>query len=244
MSDLAILVLWSDETVLVVSKPSGLLTHNSAWAGPREESLRQLLLRQEGGALHPVQRLDRGASGLVVFARSPEATRAWQEALADENAVKLYLALVRGQLAESVTVDHPIRDARAGGSELAARPAQSEVRPLASSEVDRCSLVELRLRQGRRHQARRHLKHISHPVIGDSTWGKGEVNRRYGERYGLSRLALHCACLLVRHPMTGEALTLRAPIPSDLVAPLALLFPAEVLEEALEAIGHRDQEQG
>lgn len=172
-----------------------------------------------------MHRLDRGASGVVIFARSSAAVAGWQAALTAPEASKLYLALVRGRLEEAVLVDHPIRDGRASGSEVTARQALSEVRPVAVSEVDRCSLVEVRLRTGRRHQVRRHLKHLSHPVLGDTTWGKGAVNRHFREAYGLRRLALHGALVEVRHPQTGKAIVFAAPLPPDLTGPLALLFP-------------------
>jgi tRNA pseudouridine65 synthase len=217
-------VLWQDDTALVADKPSGQLVHNSAWAGPREQTLRSALVARLGEALHPVNRLDRGASGLVLLSRGPAAARRWQAVWHAPDADKSYLALVRGHLREAVTVDHPLRDNRAGGSAAVARPARSHVTPVACSTRARCSLVRIRLYTGRRHQARRHLKHLAHPIVGDTTWGKGDVNRHFRARYGLRRLALHAEALRLPHPDTGARLTWSAPLPPDLRAVLTQLF--------------------
>lgn len=221
-------ILWQDDTALLVDKPSGLLVHNSAWAGPPEASLRQLLVRQLGARLHPVNRLDRGASGLVLLARSGEAARAWQTAWQSDETEKGYLALVRGHFADQapVLVDHPIRDRRAGGASAEkAREARSLVTPLSNSPVARCALVEVRILTGRRHQVRRHLKHLSHPVVGDTTHGRGEVNRFFRESWALHRLALHATSLAITHPVTGERLAVTAPLPAELDAVFSALFP-------------------
>src|SRR5262249_24959795 len=89
--------------------------------------------------------------------------------------------------------------------------------------VDRWSLVEARPETGRLHQVRRHLKHLSHPVVGDVNYGKGDVNRLFRERYGLRRLALHALALAFEHPFTGAAVAISAPLPGDLRGPFAAL---------------------
>ena len=214
-------ILWQDESAVAVNKPSGLLVHNSRWAGPKERSLRQILADQIGGPVYVVHRLDRPTSGALLFARSREAARAWHEALAASETVKIYLALVRGHLSEPVMVDHAFKvDGKL-------RDARSQVTPLLNSSVERCALVAVRLFTGRRHQARRHLKHISHPVLGDTTHGQGSLNRYYRAEYGLHRLALHAWRLNVRHPLRDEQVQIEAPIPEDLTSVLRRLFPGE-----------------
>jgi tRNA pseudouridine65 synthase len=118
----------------------------------------------------------------------------------------------------------PPRSSRPVGPAGPSRPARSRVTPLLVSNVDRCSLVEVRLFTGRRHQARRHLKHISHPVIGDATHGKGAINRAYRDAYGLARMALHARSLVV------DGASAIAQLPSDLVVPLRRLFGRELDE--------------
>ncbi len=197
-----------------VDKRSGLLVHNSAWAGPREHTLVDDVDAALGDGWHPLHRLDRQTSGVVAFARAADTARL-QGALA--TADKRYWALVRGHLRAAVEVDHPIVDVEDDGARVA-RPAQSVITPLLGSLLERCSLVEVRLLTGRRHQARRHLKHLAHPVLGDATHGKGPLNREFRERYGLSRMALHARSL------TLDGCHATSPLPADLVAVCQRLF--------------------
>jgi tRNA pseudouridine65 synthase len=137
-----------------------------------------------------------------------------QEAFAAGSVEKRYLALVRGIPPESGVIDHPIpRDE--DGPRV---PALTEFRRLAVFE--RYALVEARPRTGRRHQIRRHFKHLSHPLIGDVRYGKGEHNRLFRDRFGLHRLALHALELAFEHPETGETVQIVAPVPEDLAGPL------------------------
>ena len=205
-------LLHRSETLAAVFKPSGLLVHNSAWAGPREPSLAErvrVLLDQEA---HPLGRLDRGTSGVVWFALDRAHYAAQHEALAQPAALKRYGALVRGNLREARRVDHPISDGEGGRVE-----ACSRIAPLWQARRERASFVEVVLESGRRHQARLHLKHLSHPVIGDANY------RHFAESYGLSRLALHCFEVAFDDPVSGERMCAEAQLPPDLEGPLALL---------------------
>jgi tRNA pseudouridine65 synthase len=162
-----------------------------------------------------VHRLDRGTSGCLVFALHAEAARRLQALLEAGGATKRYVALVRGVPAVEGAIDHPIPRAPDGPRV----PAFTAWRRLAVV-LDRYALVEDVPRTGRLHQVRRHMKHLSHPIIGDVNYGKGEHNRFFRERYGLHRLALHAASLELPHPMTDAPLVLHAPLPSDLADPL------------------------
>lgn len=223
------------EGLAFVDKPSGMLVHSSAWAGPKEHALvdeTEILL---GAEWHPLHRLDRQTSGVVAFARDGHVAR-WQAAMA--HADKRYWALVRGHVHAAIDVDHALRDDDAP-ADSAPRTARSRVTPLLVSEVERCSLVEVQLFSGRRHQARRHLKHISHPVIGDANHGKGPLNRVYRVRWGVLRMALHARSLAI--PLApvdvgrddagrddagrdDEQVQAVAPLPEELLAPLVRLF--------------------
>lgn len=211
-------LLHRSERLAAVFKPSGLLVHNSVWAGPREPSLAErvrALLDQEA---HPLGRLDRGTSGVVWFALSRDHYAAQHEALAQPSALKRYGALVRGNLREARRVDHPISDGEGGRVE-----ACSRIAPLWQARRERASFVEVVLESGRRHQVRLHLKHLSHPVIGDANYGKGPINRHFAESYGLSRLALHCFEVAFDDPVSGERMQAESPLPPDLEGPFALL---------------------
>jgi tRNA pseudouridine65 synthase len=213
------------QDVAFLDKPSGLLVHSSAWAGPREHTLVDDAALLLGEGWHPLHRLDRQTSGVVAFAREGTVAR-WQAAMA--HADKRYWALVRGHVHEAVDVDHALRDDDAP-ADSAPREARSRVTPLLRSEVERCSLVEVQLFSGRRHQARRHLKHISHPVIGDANHGKGPLNRAYRVRWGVLRMALHARSLAI--PLDdAHRIQATAPLPDELRAPLVRLFGDDAIE--------------
>jgi tRNA pseudouridine65 synthase len=211
-------ILYRDDALVAVSKPSGLAVHRG-WAQDASYAMtevRDLL----GQWVYPVHRLDRGASGILLFALSSEAARVLCQSFERREVDKTYWALVRGAPADEVTIDHPLRPE----SSDEAQPAVTHVRRLA--QYGRYAWVEARPVTGRLHQIRRHLKHVACPLIGDVRYGKGEHNRWFREQFGLHRLALHAARLRVRSPAGGELLCLDAPLPADLAGPLELLRSA------------------
>jgi tRNA pseudouridine65 synthase len=211
-------VLYRDDRLVAVDKPSGLLVHRGESRFRQDRIVAMTLLRDQIGArVFPVHRLDRGTSGVLLFALDPEAAAAVQASFAAGLAAKRYWALVRGIPPEEMVIDHPVPN-DPGGPKV---PAVTGIRRLATCE--RYALVEARPRTGRFHQIRRHLKHASHPILGDVEYGKGEHNRLCRERFGLWRLALHAAELALPHPEGGGALTLAAPLPADLAGPLAAM---------------------
>lgn len=200
-----------------VAKPSGVLVHNSTWAGPRETSLREMLVAELGQQLFPLHRLDRGTSGVVLFVTDKSAVEPWRARLAkegDDAAQKTYLALVRGRTLELGLVDHPVRSAgkRSRGER---KEARSVIDAATLSAQDRCSLVVVRPLTGRHHQIRQHLSHLHHPVLGDATHGDVRENRRYRETWGLDRLALHALSVELADD-DGGRLRIEAPVPGDL----------------------------
>jgi tRNA pseudouridine65 synthase len=218
-------ILYRDGALLAVNKPSGLLVHRG-WG--KADAVLVDLVRDAlgGGTAHPAHRLDRGTSGVVLFALDAEAARILGAAFESGAVEKRYLALVRGEAPEAAVVDHPIpRDE--DGPRV---PAVTEIRRLAVAfaEPRTLSLVAARPRTGRLHQVRRHLKHLGHPIIGDANYGKGALNREIALRYGLHRLALHAASIALPHPRSGERIEIAAPLPRDLAEPLrAMGFSAE-----------------
>jgi tRNA pseudouridine65 synthase len=205
-------LLYNDDRLIAIAKPSGLAVHRGA---SRDRVVALTLVRdQVGRHVYPVHRLDRATSGVLLFALDPEAARALQEQLEAGTVHKRYVALVRGIAPEEGVIDHPIpRDE--DGPRV---PAVTAFRRLGTFE--RYSLVEAVPRTGRRHQIRRHLKHISHPLIGDVLYGKGEHNRLFRDRFGLHRLALHALEITFAHPDDGRPLCIAAPVPEDLAGPL------------------------
>lgn len=224
---MAIEILHCDESLVVVAKPSGLLVHRTDQA-PDATAALQLARDATGGAhLYPVHRLDRGASGVLVLARSSEAARRVHVQFEDGGADKRYLALVRGSPPEVGLVDHPI-PRQEGGPRV---PSFTEYRRLQSvvlavpdraggERPQRYSWVEARPRSGRWHQVRRHLKHAGHPLIGDVNHGRSEHNHHCRDRFGLDRLALHACSVALDHPASGARLRFEAALPLDLLLPL------------------------
>ncbi len=201
-------VLHRDEHVVVVNKPGGLLVHRT-----KESSDTVFLLQELRDQLDlhvfPVHRLDRAVSGAIAFALSSEDARDLQAMMARKNTRKEYLALVRGgtpaegETRRPLTADNGVK-----------KEAHTSFEKIA--ELSRCSLLRVRIHTGRRHQIRRHLSHLAHQLIGDTSYGKGRINTFFREEYGLPRLFLHASRLEIDHPRTGERLEIFAPLADDL----------------------------
>ncbi len=226
----AVPVLWRDAGAAAVSKPSGVLSHNSTWAGPRERALVQVARDTLGRKVWLVQRLDRGTSGVLLVTFAPELVQGWVEAVAAGR--KRYLAVVRGRLHGPAWVDKALKDDTG-----VVRAARTAVQPVAVSSEDRVSLVVCTLEHGRIHQARRHLNRLSHPVVGDSNHGDTRFSRAFRERWGVPRLLLHASVLELAHPETGEALRLEAPLPTPMAALIDRVFGLSAAEVAARVAG-------
>lgn len=201
--------LYRDADVVAVNKPSGLAVHRG-WADDDEFAM-TLVRDALGQWVYPVHRLDRGASGVLLFGLSQESARALCERFERREVRKTYFALVRGSPAPELVIDHALKPDNSDQPQ----PAITRVRLL--SQLGRYAWVEAEPETGRLHQIRRHLKHVSCPIIGDVKYGKGEHNRLFRERYSLHRLALHAARLEL------PGLDIRAPLPPELAGALEQL---------------------
>lgn len=203
------MILHRDARCVAVDKPSGLSTHRG-W-DDSDDALLQRVRDEVNAYVFPIHRIDRGASGIVLFALDKEAARAFTDAWMSHEADKRYLAVTRGHPPEHVVLDHPIP--KAPGEERV--EAKTEI--WRRETFGRYALVEARPHTGRLHQIRRHLKHLSCPLIGDVRYGKGEHNRIFRTEHGLHRLALHATKLTVPHP-DGTVLTVECPLAPDIAA--------------------------
>jgi 23S rRNA pseudouridine1911/1915/1917 synthase len=220
----AFTVAYEDEHLIVVEKGAGLVVHPAR--GHREDTLAQLLAPQLAGGEGAwdsdrpgiVHRLDRDTSGLLVVARTEEVLRRLQTALVERRIEREYLALVEGRPpARTGTIEAPIgRDPRVRTRMAVDGSGAREARTNFTLEraLPDTSLLRLRLDTGRTHQIRVHLQAIGHPVCGDPDYGTAG-------RLGLERQFLHATRLAFEHPITGEHLELRSPLPADLQAALA-----------------------
>ncbi len=199
---------------VVVAKPSGLAVHRGLARDPTYvlQRLRDAL----GTRVHLVHRLDRATSGALLVALDPDTARTLMAQFEARTVTKTYHCLVRGRTPDDGVIDSPM--ARDGGEEV---PAVTRYRTLARAR--RASWLEVTPETGRRRQIRRHLRRIDHPLIGDVNLGDGRVNREFRQRCGLWRLALHASTLAFDHPVTGQRVTVSAPLPSDLAEPLRRL---------------------
>ncbi|MEQ1878514.1 MAG: pseudouridine synthase [Bdellovibrionia bacterium] len=229
-------ILYRDRDLLVMNKPCGLLVHPSPVDRYATEFAVTYARAAAGGDVFPVHRLDRATSGALIFALSREAARAVAAQFEERLVKKKYLAIVRGAPPEHVTIDYALSElAELKGTKLHDRPAQqavTEIRRLATHEfqvaVDKFptsiySLVEASPLTGRRHQIRRHLRHINCPIIGDVRHGKGKHNRFFESEFGVRRLLLACVELEFAHPSTGALIAVRAPLEENFAAILKRL---------------------
>lgn len=219
-------IYYEDEDILVLSKPAGLVVH-PAYGHETGTLVNGLLahagsLPDNGLAFRPgiVHRLDKDTSGLLVVAKTPIALANIQQQFKRGIVIKAYLALLAGKLDQpSGVIDLPLARAPHDRQRMAVipsgRPARTHWRTI--EEILGYTLVEARLETGRTHQIRVHFRAIGHPIVGDQLYGEQK------HAQGLRRQFLHAHLLQLRHPTTGQELTFRSDLPSDLTAVLTRL---------------------
>ncbi len=223
-------ILYRDEHLIAIAKPSGLLVHRTPLAAAAERFAVQRLRDQIGQAVYPAHRLDRATSGLMLFALNPAVHAQLSRAFAAGRVEKRYVAIVRGWPAARLVIDHPLGRLDDEAAAASPRPAVTTLVRLATAELavridrypsSRYALVALTPATGRRHQLRRHLKHAGYPIIGDTTYGQGRHNRLFRERFGCARLLLAAVSLRLAHPASGTPLALHAPPDAEFCAAAA-----------------------
>ncbi|MCB9625947.1 MAG: pseudouridylate synthase [Sandaracinaceae bacterium] len=217
-----IAVLYQDDDVVVVNKPSGLIVHRG-WAQDRVVVM-SLVRNQLGRDVYPAHRLDRGTSGALLFGLHPAALRTLNTEFESGGVEKRYLALVRGRPdpAEGL-VDYAIPRTEDGERV----PAQTLYRVV--HQLEHYALVEARPLTGRLHQVRRHFKHLRHPIVLDREHGRGRFNARCQADCGIARMALHASEITFSHPVHATRLNITAPLPDDLLAPFRRLAIPDAL---------------
>ena len=221
-------ILYRDNFLVAINKPAGLLVHRSNIDRHETRFAVQLLRDQIGQRVHPLHRLDKGTSGVLLFALDADSAREVGGQFERNEIDKRYLAVVRGWPPDAGTIDRALsRQFDDYGRKLGpdspteALPAITDYRRLATVELpeavdryptSRYALVSLTPKSGRQHQLCRHMKHIAHPIIGDATWGKGGHNRSFQQRYACGRMLLACTRLELTHPLDGRRLSIAAPL--------------------------------
>ena len=226
-------ILYQDEHLVAVHKPAGLLVHRSPIDRHETRFALQIVRNQIGRHVYAAHRLDKGTSGVLLFALDRERAYDLGTQFANQCVAKTYLAVVRGYPESTGLIDHALSRQyddyealrqRPDPQEALAQEASTRYRRLATIEIPLCidryptsryALLELEPLTGRRHQLRRHLKHIAHPIIGDSTYGKGKNNRMFAEWFDCHRMLLACVEMKIQHPITQREITLTAPLEGD-----------------------------
>lgn len=220
------MILYRDAACVVVNKPSGMLLHRSLIDSRETVFLVQTVRNLLGQRVYPVHRLDRPTSGVVLFALDSVAAHLLARQFEARTVDKRYLAVVRGWTDVSGSIDYPLREVLDDAADAladrnkAAQDAQTAYRRLAQAELpfvssryptSRYSLLSVQPHTGRKHQIRRHLKHIFHPIVGDTTYGDLAQNHAVAAFCGCRRLMLHAHSLRFNTPDGGQSVNVCAP---------------------------------
>jgi tRNA pseudouridine65 synthase len=213
-------ILYRDDRLIAIDKPPALLMHRTRISQDRRFVL-QLLRDQIGQWVYPVHRLDRPTSGVLLFGLDSAAARALVQAFEARQVQKQYLAVVRGYTPETASIDYALQEEAGRAHQRAIthyqRLATVEL-PLAVGRyaTARYSLLQIAPATGRMHQIRKHMKHIFHPIVGDTTHGDGRHNQLYRDQYGVNCLLLMASRLSLVHPFTHERLSIVAQPTGDM----------------------------
>ena len=217
-------IVYQDEYMVAIDKPPGLLVHRSLIDKHETQFALQMLRDQIAQHVYPVHRLDRPTSGVLMFALSADIARLLNQQFASQQITKTYFAIVRGHAPTEGVIDHPLKeklDKIADKMAKQDKPAQEASTayqrvstfdlpfPVSRYPSARYSLLRLTPKTGRKHQLRRHMAHINHPIVGDTAHGDGKHNKFVREHYAFSGLALTCSALQLIHPVTGKEMTIQ-----------------------------------
>jgi len=212
-------IIYEDDAIVAVDKPDGILVHKTRISRDHIFLL-QLVRDQVGQFVYPVHRLDRPTSGVILFAKSSDNARKLGEQFANREIQKKYIAVVRGDVTEDFEVDYPIADEPG----LEKKEAVTEFHVVKNScfeyqindyPIVKYCVLEAMPKTGRMHQIRKHLKHVYHPIIGDTKYGDGKHNRAFREHYNMRRLLLHAKEISFNHPVSKEKVTVSADLPRE-----------------------------
>jgi tRNA pseudouridine65 synthase len=211
-------IVFEDDVLLAVNKPAGLLIHRSKIAADENDFLLDRLREARGTDLFLAHRLDRATSGVVLLAKSRAIAGELGRQFMERRVDKRYLAVVRGWPASEGVVDYALPDVRDNSPRKA---AVTNWRVLATTTVaielgkypeQRYALIEASPQTGRYRQIRKHMHHVSHHIIGDTSHGRGDHNRLWRIHFSMHRMLLHAWKLELQHPVDGTPLSMMAPL--------------------------------
>lgn len=207
-------ILYRDEHLIAINKPSGLLVHKSYYAGPADEYAVEKLTNQIGQKVHLVHRLDRKTSGVLLFALDKETLKLISDQFMSRDVEKKYIAILRGWTKEEETIDYDLTNENEviqNAITYYRRLQTSEIDlPFGKHETSRYSLVEAIPETGRFHQLRKHFKHILHPILGCRKHGCNKQNKLWLQTFNITAMPLHSHQLNFIHPVTSEEISIDA----------------------------------
>lgn len=240
MNNQTLPIIYRDDFLVAIYKPAGLLVHRSPIDKQETRFAVQLLRDQLGQHVFPLHRLDRPTAGLLLFALDSGTASSMNRQLMANGMIKSYRALVRGYVRGAGMVDYALKyrwDKYADADRTQSVPPQqahTDYQPLAQYELPyavgryssvRYTWVALRPHTGRKHQLRRHMVHLRHPILGDTSHGDGKHNQFIRDEFGLRRLLLVCHSMGFYHPVSGKWLSIEAQVDSEIQQLLVSLRP-------------------
>ena len=212
-------ILYRDEHLIAINKPSGLLVHKSFYSGEADTYAIQELKKQIGQKVYPVHRLDRKTSGVLLFTLDKEMLKIMSGVFAAREVEKKYIAILRGWTKEEETIDYDLvneNEVKQNAITRYRRLQTSEIDlPFLKHQTSRYCLVEATPETGRFHQLRKHFKHILHPILGCRKHGCNKQNKLWLQTFGISKMTLHAHQLAFNHPISGEKITINATIDNE-----------------------------
>lgn len=220
--------LYEDDHFVAVHKPANMLVHRTERA-PDSKVLLQLVRDMVGHHVYPIHRLDRPASGVIIFGKNSEAAAALCEGFRLGTVRKTYLAVVRGWPEPKGVIDYPLARDRGGPVQDAVsvfKRLRTAELPLSTGRypTSRYALVRVNPRTGRFHQIRRHFAHLRHPLVGDVLHGDGKHNRLFREHFDVHRLLLMAIGLQFGHPFTEKRVHVAAPLDEEVSGVVKKMF--------------------
>jgi tRNA pseudouridine65 synthase len=240
LRELILPILYIDEHLVIINKPPGILIHPTNIDSKESVSVMKALRNQLDRWVWPVHRLDKPTSGILMFALDKESAKSLSDLFFNRRVKKKYKSVVRGITSIEETINYPLKDipdkksGKKSGGQDTLREAVTSYNLLFSAELpfkvgpyetSRYSYLEIIPQTGRQRQIRRHLKHIFHPIIGDTTHGDGKHNRFFRDHFNCYRLLLHASEMQFNHPVTQKNLHIKAPLDqqfSDVIKQLQL----------------------
>lgn len=219
-------ILYQDQYLVAIDKPAGLFVHRSYMDKDEQFFALQLVRDLVGSYVYPLHRLDRPTSGVLLFALSEQVARSMGTLFMQRKIAKTYFSLIRGHVFAQGKIEHPLKIKQDKLGDKYAnenKPAQDAVThyqsiatatlPVALGRYDsvRYSLLKLTPETGRRHQIRRHLAHLRHPILGDINYGDNKHNPFFEQYFGFKRLMLFAQSLSFQHPISNKPIVIDCP---------------------------------